>query len=108
MIQLRVLFEHSVKRRLRRQIKPFIRQSRYDLGRWQALILPFIARVQNGRFFSVSELVWLHNALRLRALVLCHSAVSASPAFQRALAQLHQIGRLVAGRATGNSFVIVV
>ena len=35
------------------------------------LTQPFIAGIQNGRFFSVSELVWLHNALRLRTLVLC-------------------------------------
>jgi hypothetical protein len=105
---LLVFFEHSVERGLRRQVKPFISQSRHDLGRWQALILPFIAGIQDGRFFSVSELVWLHNALRLRTLILLHSAISASPALQRALAQLHQVGRLVPGCATGDSFVIVV
>jgi hypothetical protein len=43
----------------------------------------------------------------LRTLILLHRAISASPAFQRALAQLHQIGFLVPGCATGDSFVIV-
>jgi hypothetical protein len=108
MIQVLVLFEHSVERGLRRQVKTFISQSRHDLGRWQALVLPFIAGVQNGRFFSVSELVWLHNALRLRTLIFRHSAIGLSPARQRALTQLHQAGRLVPGCATGDSFVIVL
>ena len=71
-------------------------------------MLPFIAGIQNGRFFRVSELVRLNSALRLRALILRYSAISASPALQRALAQLHQVGRLVPGCATGDSFVIVV
>ena len=77
-------------------------------GTVQALILPLIAGIQNGRFFSVSELMWLHNALRLRALIFRHSVISLSPALQRALTQLHQVGRLVPGCATGDSFVIVI
>ena len=44
-------------------------------------MLPFIAGIQNGRFFSVSELVWPNNALRLRTLIFRHSAISASPAY---------------------------
>jgi len=107
MIQLLVLFENSIKRRLRSQVKPFIGQSRYDLRRWQALILPFITSIQNERFFSVSGLMWLNNAPRLRASILRHSAISVSPALQCARTQPYQVRSLVPSRATGHGFVTV-
>ena len=108
MIQLLMFFQYSVNRGLRRQIKPFISQSRHNLGRWQAPVLRFIAGVQNGRLFSVSELVRLYNALRLQTLILRHSAIFLPPAFQGALAQPHQVGSLVACSTIDHGFVEVI
>jgi len=71
-------------------------------------MLRFIAGGQDGRFFRVSELVRLNNALRLRALILRHNSIDLSPELQRALTQPHQVGCLVPSRATGDSFVIIL
>jgi hypothetical protein len=64
-----------------------------------------IACAQNGQLLGLCEFVGLFDRRCLRALIFVNPAISASPAFQCALADIDKHCGLVPGCTTGNGFI---
>ena len=68
-------------------------------------MLRLIACAQNGQLLGLCEFVGLFDRRCLRALIFVNLAISASPAFQCALAEVDYLCHLVSGSTTDNGFI---